>query len=376
MGESLNGGNHFCDILFRLHVIYKHNTLQGVILPIIIINWNRASDTIECIESIKSCDLVDIVLDIHVWDNNSNQKDLEVLKNKAKSLSFHLHESNQNIGFTRANNALFSKVLDKQIQSSGYVMCLNNDTTLTRNFFQNLRSTLHLNKIDMISCKMLKYFNRTEIDNIGHHLLSSGEILPILAGKPDKTYKNLPYQLGACAGACIYSLDMLKDIGLFDENFNTGYEDAEYALRATMESRKISLIDSAIVYHKGGMSIKGIFNSEFAIREQMNVLYTIYKLYPPILLTLITPLILLRGIIIVIATIIMLRPEIAKVTLVAYWKFFTGTIKKAIKNRKSFSAGLRKEFLIIKIQSSAIILDIKRFYTILVKRSLSFIEKY
>ncbi len=346
-------------------------------LPIIITNWNGSHDTIECIDSILSASIKEIKVTIHIWDNDSINTEKEVLRNYVNLIAnCKLYESDENIGFTSANNILFGKILNSQITSTGFILCLNNDAIIHKNFFKGILTHLDKASSDMVSCHMVQYFDRTKSDNKGHFILSNGEILPIHFDEYINSKNCLPHHIGPCAGAAIYSIDMLKDIGTFDEHFNTGYEDAELSLRATLEGYKTTYEPKAIVYHKGGMSIKSIFDIKFAITEQTNILYTIYKLYPLIILPFITLFLMLRVVIILILAVCFFKTQIAKVLLKSYILFFTKIISIALKNRLSNRLDILKALKILRIQASTLCFDTRRFTRIIVGRNSSAVESY
>ena len=73
---------------------------------------------------------------------------------------------------------------------------------------------------------------------------------------------------------------MLEEIGLFDEFFSTGYEDAELGLRAMLAGYTQIFAPEAVVRHRIGASIDKIRDRRYAVRLQVNINYTYLKLMP------------------------------------------------------------------------------------------------
>lgn len=269
---------------------------------------------------------------IYLIDNNSVVKEREILislyQNHPK-IDLLLYK--ENYGFTKAHLKLWEDEL-KNLNSE-YIFLLNNDTIITPDTLENLINHAALHPEHFISAKMIDYYHRNQIDNLGHQLMSSGEILPIATGTHSRKHNSSFQNIGPCAGAGFYPLSSIRKIGFFDEFFDTGYEDAELGLRAKMNKIKCSCAINALVYHKGGSSIKKVFNTAYAIRTQRNILYTIFKLYPKLLLFLTTPFLILRYLIIILVSILILKWNYAIVITKSVIQFFLIDLSIALRKR-------------------------------------------
>lgn len=225
----------------------------------VILNYNSLADTISCINSLQISNDCKIIL----ADNNSNSECKKSLRKQFQNNDkINLIYNSNNLGFTKAHNQVFAEILDKE----EYVFLLNNDTVVDKHLISELKNRIQRTNPDMLSCRMVNFFDRKLMDNAGHKMLTSGEIIPIGHGEPIENYQKEIENIGACAGAALYSTRMLKDIGLFDEYFVTGYEDAELGLRAFIAGYKCEYEPKAIVYHKMGLSIKQIFNYDYTLK--------------------------------------------------------------------------------------------------------------
>lgn len=340
--------------------------------PIIIVNWNNTNDTIECINSLLK--LRDTSIEILVWDNDSNKSQKALLSKATNNHpTIKCYYSSKNIGFTKACNVLMKEILIRK-DCPKYLALLNNDTIVDPLWLKQLILTAERNESGITSSRMVRYYETTKIDNLGHKMLTSGEIIPIHSNTHVST-RGPSTNLGACAGAALYSTKMLKMTGTFDNFFDTGYEDAELGFRAYMCGYEITHCDTAIVYHKGGASIARIFSEEFAIKEQINILYSVFKCYPWSLLIIYIPLITIRQFLITIIGLLVFRVKISKVIFKSQIQFYRKHLTSAIRARKTLNR--KKNILqIITRQDLTVLHDLKRFWSYVINGNPSNLEKY
>lgn len=349
------------------------NQMNMNTIPIIILNWNNFSDTKECIDSV----LLDNenVFQISLIDNASEEKCVESIKNEFLendqiSVSF----NKQNLGFTKAHNILLNEIIK---QNSSFVFLLNNDTFLPIETADFIKTYSLEQNVGMVSFKMINYWNRELMDNAGHKMLSSGEIIPISHGEQIKEYKHSIENIGACAGASLYSVKMLNDIGLFDEYFETGYEDAELGLRAFIAGYQLKYEPQLIVYHKMGQSVKKVFNYDYTLKIQTNIFYTYLKLVHWQVIAIHFLPFLLRFLLITLIDIVFWRPKYLKVQYHALYIILFrdfGIVRKARREAKKFRR--ISWWVLLKKQEFFLSRDIKSFYKFIIKGEKSYFEKY
>lgn len=300
-------------------------------VPVIIINWNGLEDTRECMSSVLS--LKEVEYEIYLIDNNSDDNQGQKLLAEYGGLpNVHIRLNDENLGFTRGSN----KVLKEIIATKRYkhVVLLNNDTVVDPEWLQNLCRSSIVNKADMVSSKMINYYDRSIMDNAGHFMLNTAEILPIGHGRPREDYTEPFYNLGACGGAALYSIRMIEDIGLFDEYFDTGYEDAEYGLRANKLGYKTLFEPSAKVYHKVSRSIKKIRDKYYFMKIQKNIFYTYIKLMPRKFIILNVAFIVIKYFFLFLGAILSFNFTAISTHLETILSFFKNDFAKALRSRK------------------------------------------
>lgn len=203
------------------------------------------------------------------------------------------------------------------VENYEYLLLLNNDAFAAEDWVSKLIDSSVQNNAAMVSSKMINYFSPDKMDNAGHMLLNTAEILPI--GNNDSVDKyNVRFEnFGACAGACLYKMDMLKKIGFFDPYFNIGYEDVELGMRAKLFGYKCLYEPEAIVYHKVGQSIDKIRSQEYTEYIQTCIFYSYLKIMPSTILLLNLPIMVIKYSLVLVFNLLTLRLNYIKSFLVS-----------------------------------------------------------
>lgn len=333
-------------------------------------------DTLECMEALMKQSYRDFR--IYLVDNGSTDESPTVLSKKyGTHPKVSLILNKENFGFTKGNNeVLIDEILANP--SYKYVALLNNDTEPTEYWLDNLVSAAEREQAAMVSSKMIDYFERDKMDNAGHLMLNTGEILPIGHRVSIKKYNNGFENMGACAGAALYSIAMLKDIGVFDEYFDTGYEDAELGVRTVLSGYKCWYEPTAVVYHKMGQSIKKIFNYKYALRVQKNILYTYFKLIPLGVIIFSLPFLMFRYFSMITACILFGQWQYARILFNALQETFIQDRKLVLEARKDVSPKVSRisSFSFLKRQVFFLRVDLLRFYRFILLRRKSAMDTY
>ncbi len=345
-------------------------------IPILTLNWNGLEDTLECLQSLMDQSFRDF--HVYLLDNGSEGDDFRVLKKKwGAHPQVSLIHSRVNLGFTKGNNFLLKEIFIQE-DLPEYLILLNNDTSVNPDWLENLINAARKHNADVVSCKMINYYQRNSMDNAGHFMLNTAEIIPIGHGEPVERYSKVFENFGSCAGATLYSTAMLKEIGFFDEYFNTGYEDAELGARAIVLGYKCIFEPSAVVYHKISRSVNKIMNYQYLRKIQLNIFYTYFKLMPYGVLLINLPSFFFKYGSIIIIDILFLRWKFLKLMLEAIYISAVKDRKTILEARKAFFRQNRpiSSIQIIKKQTFFLWFDIKRFFKYVVFRRKTQFEKY
>jgi hypothetical protein len=96
---------------------------------------------------------------------------------------------------------------------------------------------------------------------------------------------------GPSGGAGMYSREMLRDLGGFDEDFFMYYEDVDFSFRAQLKGYKCIYVPTALIYHAEGGS-SGLLPRNRNFYFARNSLLVIMKNFPAPLLVKSLPVIL------------------------------------------------------------------------------------
>ena len=215
-------------------------------VSVVIANWNGRDLLPECLTMLRNQTIQDF--EIILVDNGSVDDSVKFVHSSFPEVR--IINLDQNFGFSRANNIGIKDAAGKRIA------LLNNDTAVDSHWLEELNSALNQNpEVGFCASKMLNYWNPEIVD-------SAGDILTVAAAynrgqfQLDQPKYNSPkYIFGASAGAAMYRMEMLENIGLFDESFVTNFEDVDLSFRAQLAGYKCLYVPTAIVYHKRGVTI-------------------------------------------------------------------------------------------------------------------------
>lgn len=102
---------------------------------IVILNWKRKSDTLECLKSIQKLSVDGFELNIIVVDNGSSDGSVDAFKKFKSKYPLQIIENDKNLGFAGGNNVGIRRALEEK---ASYVVILNNDTILDKRLITEL----------------------------------------------------------------------------------------------------------------------------------------------------------------------------------------------------------------------------------------------
>jgi len=224
--------------------------LASVVIP----NWNRHSETLECIKSVLLQDYASV--EVIVVDNGSTDGSVEAIKKIYPKVKVVENKTNQ--GFARASNQGIR-------ESKGeYVLTLNNDAVAEKNWITELVKASESRKdVGMCASKMVFMQDESTINSTGIIPFKTGYAIDRGFGERDKGQYELQEEVfGPCAGAALYRRDALEDVKLdemyFDEDYFCYSEDADLAWRMQLAGWKCRYVPTAKVRHThSSTSIEG-----------------------------------------------------------------------------------------------------------------------
>ena len=223
-------------------------------ISVIIVNWNGKRLLSGCLDGLRQ--QIYQPSSIILVDNGSDDGSVDFVKRNYPEVK--IVALSKNLGFATANNYALKTVQTK------YVALLNNDAAPHPLWLNNLVDALeNYPEAGFAASKMLFYDDPETIDRAGDAYSRAGTGLLRGRGESVSNYNKPEWIFGACAGAALYRTLMLKDIGLFDEDFFLLYEDVDLSFRAQLKGYKCLYVPEAIVYHKASSSV--IYDSPISV---------------------------------------------------------------------------------------------------------------
>jgi GT2 family glycosyltransferase len=207
---------------------------------IVVLNWNGAQDTIECLASLRAST---IPLHLIVVDNGSSDQSATLIR--ASGLVDEVIETGANYGYAGGNNIGIRWAL-----KSGYrvIGVLNNDTVADPEMAERLIEALGEQRA--VSADIRYHDRPTESWFLGG-VMSRGYARHLSAAD------QRPGPTDLVTGCCVFtSREVWELVGDFDENLFLVFEDFDWSLRAATMGVELATVEGAILLHKVSRSFR------------------------------------------------------------------------------------------------------------------------
>lgn len=254
----------------------KTKSTTGTV-AVIIPNWNGADKLAPAIESILAQSFSDLVLVI--VDNGSTDNSREVIESYCRQDNrIDVIWRDRNYGYTGGVNPGFEYAIDKNCT---YAAPFNNDAIADISWLQNLVTFLESHDTyGIAACKMLHADGKT-IDSTGEYFTSWGLTYPRGRGEQNGTQYDTQIDIfGASGGASLYRVNMLKEVGLLDDDFFAYYEDVDLSFRSQLAGWKVGYVPEAFIYHEQGGTTKHMISGFTTYQTMKNLPLVTFKNVP------------------------------------------------------------------------------------------------
>ena len=221
-------------------------------VSILILHKNGETIINNCLNSLSKTNYDNF--DIHILLNGTTDNSEKIInKYKVK-----FYKGYKVMGFAEGCNLLIEKTKSK------YIVLLNNDTEVDKDWLKELVEFSEKNKADICQPKILDLKDKTKFENAG----AAGGFIdkygyPFCRGR---IFGNIEYDTGqydnnqwifwACGSCMMIRRSLLEKIGLLDEDFYMYAEELDLCWRANLIGGKIFNVYKSEVYHYGSYSIK------------------------------------------------------------------------------------------------------------------------
>lgn len=245
-------------------------------VTVVIPNYEGITYIGACLDSLYAGSMIPEVI---VVDNGSGDGSAELLakltSKRGKYPSCRLVRFRENRGFPSAVNTGI------RLAKTRYVILLNNDTEVDRDFVKNLYHAIRRRKNAFsVSAKVLSLRQPETIDDAGDLYCSLGWAFALGKGKKRTAYRKDAEIFASCACAAVYRKCVFETIGYFDENHFAYLEDIDVGYRARISGYRNYYAPDALAYHAGS-AVSGSRYNDFKVRlSSRNSIYLIYKNMP------------------------------------------------------------------------------------------------
>lgn len=209
-------------------------------VSVIVTNWNGKHLLRRCLESLRA-QRFDSFRTILV-DNGSTDGSVDFVHRRYPEVT--VIPLPGNAGFAAANNRALETV------STPYAALLNNDAEADPLWLSSLVDALERHSRAGFAASMMVFLDRPSmVDRAGDGYTVAGAAVLRGRGAPSGAYSREEWVFGACAGAAMYRMSMLREIGFFDEDFFILYEDVDLSFRAQLRGYRCIFVPGAVVRH-------------------------------------------------------------------------------------------------------------------------------
>ncbi len=251
---------------------------------IIVLNWNRADDTLDCLRSLEKMIVKDFVLGVIIVDNGSDDNSVDrIRKFGTDNFAVEIIENGKNLGFAKGNNVGINYALKK---GASYQLLLNNDTIADRHLITELLNCAKKHKDAGIFTPKIyfaggfEFHKKYKRDELGRVIWSAGGNIDwdnvyatnngvdeVDTGQFDHD-KETEFATGA---ALFIRSEVIRKYGTFDERYFMYYEDVDLCERYKRSGGCVMYTHKAVLWHKVAQSsgIGSNLNDYFTTRNRL-----------------------------------------------------------------------------------------------------------
>jgi len=245
------------------------HVVQTIMFPqvsIIILSYNHADMTIQCLESIRLRSFYPEI-EIIVVDNASQKKEYKKIEQYCKKNKLSFIPNKVNEGFAKGNNIGMSKAKGE------FIILLNNDTIVTPGWIERLifhGQRKHVGVVGPVT------------NNTGNEMFISLPYNKItLDGMEDEalwytaSHWGMENEWKVLAAFCwLLPKHVFKKVGKLDEHFGQAlFEDDDYCVRVKRMGYRLVGADDVFVHHYGSTSLDEIRRQEYVRLFEKNKAY-------------------------------------------------------------------------------------------------------
>lgn len=226
-------------------------------VSIIIVNWNGIRWLRDCFGGLYKQEWKNF--EIIFVDNASKDESVVWVKENYPKTKIIINK--ENLGFSDANNIGYKACKGK------YILFLNNDTRVTKNFISELVKVLKSDKqIGGAQSKILLMDHPDTHDSVGAFLTPTGFLYHYGFGAKDSPEYNKQIDLYTAKGACMmFKKEVLRKVevdgNILDPLYFAYFEETDMCHRVWLAGYRIVYAYKSVIYHKMGATSSTMNNA-------------------------------------------------------------------------------------------------------------------
>lgn len=221
-------------------------------IAVIILNWNNAPDTLECLASVYTSD--DPNFSVIVADNGSEDDSLALLQKAYPQARF--LANGENLGFAEGNNRAIRLAME---EGAEFVFLLNNDATIDRDTLSILRKAAKEHPNAAVLGPTIFYYDYPKTIWFGNGVLEPTSANPLSLARfqgPGFCQEIQQSQI-LCGCAFFARTSHLKIAGLMDPRYFLNWEEIDWCFRLRKLGFDCLWVGPAKAWHKISRSFVG-----------------------------------------------------------------------------------------------------------------------
>jgi GT2 family glycosyltransferase len=240
---------------------------------IIVVNYNGKHFLGECFSSLENLEYPRDKFEVILVDNASTDDSVQYVKENFSWIN--ILQLDKNYGFCKPNNDAV------KIANGEYVVFLNNDTAVTKEWLLELvKGALSEKQVASCASKML-YYDRQDVINTagGKITIIGGGFYKGYGAKDGPEYSRPEYTGFGCGAGVLVKKKLFQYVGGFDEDYFASCEENDLGWKLWLYGYKVLYVPTAVMYHKesGTFGSRSTFESIKVYFITRNRLYNIVK---------------------------------------------------------------------------------------------------
>lgn len=219
---------------------------------IILVNYNGIADTKECLKSLQNITYPNY--DVIIVDNASKDHDA-LMQDKEIQNNAILIFSKYNNGFSDGNNQGIAYALN---HNADYVLLLNNDTIVEKDFLEALVSTAEKHSDTGIVTGNIFYYSQPDMLWYSNGSFDKKTCITEMVQPTEYEETKITF---ACGCLMLIRASVLQQIGMLSDKFFLYSEDTDFCCRVAKAGYQLYWTKKSVIYHK--VSASTINNSDF-----------------------------------------------------------------------------------------------------------------